>query len=196
MVLSQEERILIRRAAERDREAFAILYLRYHDAVHRRVSALVSNQQEADDITSEAFLRAWNAIDRFEDRDVSILAWLSTIAQRLAFKQLSKRRPSLSLDDVSLEADGRESPEEVAERAVQAARLRRALVELPHLQREVLSKRFLEQLSYDEVGTALGKPVGTVRVIQHRALRALRSVLSRTTDMEGAKPAPTGASGE
>ena len=189
MALSPEERILIRRATNRDSDAFATLYLRYYTLVLRRVSYLVSSRQEAEDIASEAFLRAWNAIDRFEDRDVPILAWLLTIAQRVALKQLSKRRPNVSLDEISLEADTTESPEESVERRAQADQLRQALIELPDLQRDVLSKRFLEQLSYDEVGLAISKRAGTVRVIQHRALRALRLVLARTKELKAAKPA-------
>jgi RNA polymerase sigma-70 factor (ECF subfamily) len=177
MAISHEERVLIAHAIKRDHEAFATLYVQYYDAVMRRVTGIVDNREEAADITSEAFLRAWNAISRFEDRDISIQAWLCTIAERLAFKHLKKRRPQVELDNVSLEANSEESPERILELQTEAADVRLALVELPDMQRQVLSKRFLEGLSYDDIGASLGKPVGTVRVIQHRALRALRVIV-------------------
>src|SRR3972149_11168270 len=103
MPLSAEERKLISRATRRDREAFAQLYVRYHPAVFQRALSLVGNRQEADDLASETFLRAWNGIHRFEDRGVSIQAWLLTIAKHLALKHLVRRRRTVALDQVVLE---------------------------------------------------------------------------------------------
>ncbi len=193
MPLSTEERKLISRAIHRDREAFAELYVQYHPAVLHRLLALVGNRQEADDLTSETFLRAWNAIHRFEDRGVSIQAWLFIIAQRLAVTYLVRRRRNVALDHVLLEVNPDDSPEQVAERAAEFAAVRRAMLALPHLQREVLVKRFLENLSYDEVVAGVGKPIGTVRVIQHRALRALRRLLLKDRLPQVRQPRATGA---
>jgi RNA polymerase sigma-70 factor (ECF subfamily) len=177
MAVSQEERTLISRAIRRDREAFAKLYIQYHEAVLRRTMAIVKRREEAEDITGEAFLRAWNAVDRFEDRDVSILAWLCKIAERRAYEHMRKRRPTIGLDFATPQPSLDESPEDYAERQDEAAAVRRALVKLPEVQRQVIAQRFLDHLSYDDIGAALGKPVGTVRVIQHRALNAIRSIL-------------------
>jgi len=181
MPLSAEERKLISRATRRDREAFAQLYVRYHPAVFQRALSLVGNRQEADDLASETFLRAWSAIHRFEDRGVSIQAWLLTIAQRAALRQLRKRQPGLAVDPVVLEASAEYSPEQAAERKSELEIVRRAMLALPRLQREVLAKRLLEGLSYAEVVASIGKPLGTVRVIQHRALRSLRQLILKSS---------------
>jgi RNA polymerase sigma-70 factor (ECF subfamily) len=181
---SPEEQTLIERAIQRDPEAFAELYVKYHDAVLRRVRRVIGNQQEAFDITSEVFLRAWNTIERYEDRGLPIIAWLGTIGQRLAITYLTKRRWNLTLDQIEFEAHKGDTPEELAERRSVAASLQNAMVELPDLQREVLSRRFMEQLTYDEIGAIIGKRPGTVRVIQHRALRALRLIVQRNSDFE------------
>ena len=189
MSISAEERILISRAIKRDREAFARLYVQYHEPVLRRVMAIVKRWDEAEDIAGEAFLRAWNAVDRFEDRDISILAWLCKIAERRAYEYMRKRRPAVGLDQIEVQTSPEDGPEAVAEREAEAADVRRALVKLPHLQREVISQRFLQHLSYDAIGASLGKPVGTVRVIQHRALVAIRSILrEEQAKQEGASP--------
>ena len=185
--MSPEESDLIRRAARKDREAFAELYLRYQPLIRRQLLASLRNAYEADDLTSETFLRAWNAIDRFEDRGISIQNWLSTIAHRLALKHLSRRKPSTSIDDVVLPANSDLSPEASAERVSEVQMLNQALVALPELQREVLSKRFLDELSYEEVASVVGKSKGTVRVIQHRGLKALRQLFVRLalSDVKG-----------
>ena len=178
MPLASEERTLISRAIKRDPEAFAQLYVQFYEPVLRRVAMIVGDRHDAEDVTSEAFLRAWNAIDRFQDRDVSILAWFATIAERLAVKHMKSRRPSIDVDDVILGAPVDSNPEVLVQREADLATLKSAIEELSPIQREIVSKRFLDDQSYCELGLALGKPVGTVRVIQHRALRALKDILS------------------
>ena len=91
MTPDPDEATLVARAINRDREAFAELYFRHHDVVLRRVRRVIGDTQDSYDITSEVFLRAWNTIDRYEDRGVPILAWLCTIGHRLA---IDSDRPS------------------------------------------------------------------------------------------------------
>ena len=193
MALSPEERTLISRAIRRDREAFAQLYVQYHGAVLRRVLQIVNRRDEAEDITGETFLRAWNAVDRFQERDVSILAWLCKIGERRALEYLRKNRPVVGLEEISLQASQDESPEDIAERKAAAAEVRRALHKLPKAQREVLSQRFLNDLGYDEVAESLGKPAGTIRVIQHRALAALRLIIKEERSNRARSRPSTGA---
>jgi RNA polymerase sigma-70 factor (ECF subfamily) len=187
MAISSEERTLISRAVKRDPEAFAQLYVRFYDQVLRRVSTIVRDRYDAEDVTSEAFLRAWNAIPRFEVRDVSILAWFCTIAERLAVKHVKGRRPSIAVDDMLLDLSPEGDPVRCLEREADIATVRSALEQLPMMQREIVSRRFLHDLSYDELGVATGKSVGTIRVIQHRALKALRTIVSANA---GRQPAP------
>ena len=177
MPLRFEERILIARAVKRDPEAFSALYVQFYYPVLRRVTTITRSRHDAEDVANEAFLRAWNAIERFQDRDVSILAWLCTIAERLAVKQVRSRRPSIAMDDDFFGAPSETYPDAIVQRNAEVATLQSALKELPTVQREVVLKRYLEGTSYKELALALGKPVGTIRVIQHRALRALRCIL-------------------
>jgi RNA polymerase sigma-70 factor, ECF subfamily len=178
MPLAPEERVLISKAIRRDPEAFSELYVRFYEPVLRRVSRIVGDRHDAEDVTSEAFLRAWNAIGRFQDRDVSILAWFATIAERLAVKHMKNRRPSVDVDDVVVGAPSEFNPEVVVQRKAELATLTSAIQALSPIQQEIVSKRFLDDQSYVELGQALGKPVGTVRVIQHRALKALKVILA------------------
>jgi len=188
MALNPEERTLIARAVKRDPEAFSELYVRFYEPVLRRASMIVRERQDAEDVTSEAFLRAWNAIDRFQDRDVSIQAWFVTIAERIAIKQMRGRRPSVDIEDVVLGVAPDTLPEAMMQRTAELETLRSAMEELPPIQREIVAKRFLEDLSYSELGIELGKPVGTVRVIQHRALKALKGILSAKAERGAPRP--------
>jgi RNA polymerase sigma-70 factor (ECF subfamily) len=179
MALSSDERGLIARAITRDPEAFSELYIRFHDPVLRRVITVVKDRGDAEDITAETFLRAWNAIGRFQDRDVSILAWFCTIGERLAIKHVKHFRPNVAVDDVVITAPVDSNPENVVEQAVGLAALKSALSELPAAQRDILTHRYLDEMGYSELGMVTGKAAGTVRVMHHRALKALRAILSK-----------------
>ena len=177
MAISEEERCIVAQAIKKDREAFADLWVLYKDRVHQRVSSIIRQPDLAEDITSEAFLRAWNAIEKYEPRDVTILAWLCRIAERVAFRELKRQKPTTEIDGLMLEADATESPEYIAEQKAGDDDMLAALHGLPETQRQVLSKRFIDDLSYDDVSKMLGKSVGSVRLIQHRALKALKLIV-------------------
>lgn len=182
MATDTEERILIARAVSRDQEAFSELYVTYYDAVLRCVRRVIGNNPEAQDLTSEVFLRAWKAIDHYEDRGTSILTWLCTIAKRLSINYLEKRQ-DVALEEVEDQANRGEGPEDVAERKWVAQTLRLAIGELPDTQRDVITKRFFQYLTYGEIASSLGKAPGAVRVINHRALRSLWSSISSRDEL-------------
>jgi RNA polymerase sigma-70 factor (ECF subfamily) len=180
MELSIDERRLIDRAVHREPEAFSELYVRYHPSVLRHIYYVVGDAEEASDITSEAFLRAWKAIEGFEDRGISIRAWLVKIAYNLATRHLKREKRARVMSDLDvtmLHDDQRPSPHEMAEKSFELQSLRWAILSLPAVQRKVIVLRSLNQLEYHEVGAIIGKSSGAVRVIQHRAIRALRAIL-------------------
>lgn len=179
MPLTDYERSLLRRATQRDRSAFSDFYLKFQPTVFLEAFALVRSQNEADDLTSETFLRAWNAIDRFQDRGYSIEAWLKTIARNLALTHMKRRAKECSSAELERLVDPALMPDQHLENEFVNATVREALVGLPELQRQVLTMRFYEDLTYSQVADVVGKPEGTVRVIQHRALRSLRNLLEK-----------------
>jgi len=185
MAVTEEERVIVAQAIKKDREAFADLWVLYKDRVHQRVSSIIRQPDLAEDITSEAFLRAWNAIEKYEPRDVTILAWLCRIAERVAFRELKRQKPTTEIDGLMLEADATESPEYIAEQKAGDDDMLAALHGLPETQRQVLSKRFVDDLSYDDVSKMLGKSVGSVRLIQHRALKALKLIVIERQRLAG-----------
>jgi RNA polymerase sigma-70 factor (ECF subfamily) len=141
---------------------------------------LVGNKFEADDLTSETFLRAWNAIDRFEDRGFTIEVWLLKIGRNLTISYLKRRGRESTNGEMELQVDPKLSPEQQAEALLDNEAVRQALSGLPTIQQKVLTLRFFDGLSYLQVAAIVGKSQGTVRVIQHRALRSLRQLLMKS----------------
>src|SRR5687768_6996757 len=170
------ESAVVALAVKRDPEAFTKLYEMYAARVQRHIYYLVGNAQEAHDLTSETFLRAWRVIDRYEERGVSISSWLLKIGHNLAAKHLNKRRPHASLEEAG-EYAATDRSSNFVEAVCDVDVARNAVLQLPDIQRQVIVWRFIENMSYDEVAQLLGRPSATIRVIQFRALKRLREIL-------------------
>lgn len=169
-----DERVLVQQAIARDREAFGALYDRHVVRVYRHLYYLVGNAAEAEDLTAQAFLQAWEAIHRYEMRGVPFVSWLLRIAHNLGVSYLRSRRENAQLPETLVDHGSKHNPEEVAQRQMEVERIREAILQLGEEQRQVILLRFVEDLDYREVAEIVGKSVAAVRVIQHRALNAIR----------------------
>jgi len=169
-----DERTLVRRAIARDREAFGVLYDRHVVRVYRHIYYMVGNAAEAEDLAAQAFLQAWEAIHRYQIRGAPFVSWLLRIAHNLGVSHLRSKRDSSELPETLVDHSRHGNPEEVLQRQVEADRVRQAIMRLRDEQRQVIMLRFVEDLEYREVAAIVGKSVAAVRVIQHRALNALR----------------------
>jgi RNA polymerase sigma-70 factor (ECF subfamily) len=172
-----DEHLLVERAIGRDAEAFGELYDMHVVRVYRHIYYLVNSVSEAEDLTAQTFLQAWEAVDRYEDRGVPFVSWLLRIAHNLAISHLRSRREGNQLHEGLMDQDSLRNPEKVTERQADEERVRQAILQLGHEQRQVIILRFVEDLEYPEVAEIVGKSVAAVRVIQHRALCALRKLM-------------------
>lgn len=166
------------RAAQADRAAFAALYRRYVDRVYGYAYYLLGDHHDAEDVTERTFLSALSAIDRFRERGATFRAWLFRIAHNEAANALrtrARRRTDL------LDAEASAAPDTdlagMATRADEGRRLWQALAALADDRRQVLVLRFVDGLSAREIGIVLRRSEGAVRVLQHRALRQLATLL-------------------
>jgi len=169
-----EEAGLVRRAIMRDKEAFGDLYDRHVVRVYRHIYYLVGSAAEAEDLTAQAFLQAWEAIERYQMRGAPFVSWLLRIAHNLAVSYLRSRRDRSELPETLVDHSRQGNPEEVVQQTAETERVRAAILRLREEQRQVIMLRFVEDLEYREVAEIVGKSVAAVRVIQHRALHALR----------------------
>ncbi len=169
-----DERTLIKRAIKRDREAFGALYDMHVSRVYRHVYYMVGSPPEAEDLTAQAFLQAWQAIERYQIRGAPFVSWLMRIAHNLGVSHLRSRRPSAELPETLVDRSRDGNPDDVLQRQADGERVREAILRLREEHRRVIILRFVEDLAYREVAEIVGKSVPAVRVIQHRALNALR----------------------
>jgi RNA polymerase sigma-70 factor, ECF subfamily len=178
-----EDERLIERARRGERLAFGELYDRYVDAVYRYVVMRVRDDAEAEDLTSDVFIKAMVAMPSYRPRQ-AFLAWLYRIARNAVIdrSRLAYRRTETALTDpiaATLRDDaGGADPEARALAGDRRERLRSALSGLGADQQDVLILRFIAGLSAEEIGAVLGKPASTVRGIQMRGLRSLRKSVS------------------
>jgi RNA polymerase sigma-70 factor (ECF subfamily) len=168
-----EDETLVDRATAGDREAFGELYDRCVRRVFRHVLYMVNDVDLAEDLTEQTFLRALEAIHRYERRGLPFLAWLLRIVRNL---YLNDQRVQRNNSSIRKNWDGGivVSPESYCEAKLDGEEVWRAVRALDGDQRQVIVLRFMDGLSYADVARVLGKSVGAVRVAQYRALRALR----------------------
>ena len=166
---------LIACAARGDREAFGALYERYVFRVFRHVYYLTSDPHTAEDLTAQTFLNALEAIPRYQMRGVPFLAWLLRIAYNLTLNHRKVRKNGTAPLPEGLEVEGTiSSPEASCEAKADGERVWEGVRRLRGDQRQVIVMRFIDGLSYPDIARVLGKSIGAVRVIQYRALCALR----------------------
>ena len=181
----QEERALVERATRRDEGAFGDLYDMHVSRVYRHVYYMVGNPAEAEDLTAQAFLQAWAAIERYQFRGAPFVSWVMRIAHNLGVSHLRSRKPGAELPETLVDQSREGNPEEVLQRQADGDRVREAILQLRDEHRRVIILRFVQDLDYREVAEIVGKSVPAVRVIQHRALNALRKQM-RPSERESA----------
>jgi len=157
---------------------FHILYRAYGAVVRRFALFLCGNEALADDITSETFVRAWQA--RGKIREATVKAYLFTIARNLYRDHLRGHKPMHELDE-SVRDPGIDLESRAAQKAeVQA--VMQMLQQLPEIDRTALLMRVQEEMSYEEIAVALQLPLATVKVKIHRA--RLRLIKARAAMQE------------
>ena len=182
----EQELTIIRRVQHGDVNAFELLVAAYEKNVFNVALQMLGNREDAQDMTQEAFLKAYNSLSSFRG-DSKFSSWLYRIVSNvcLDFKRRQGRRPSSSLtveDDEgeTLEldiADESQSPEALLERKLTREAVRRGLQELPDEQRQILLLREIQGMSYEEIGEAMGLEEGTVKSRNFRARKKLCAFL-------------------
>lgn len=176
--VDRNERALVDAAMDGDAQAFAALYDQHLDRVYRYVYHWVGNEGDAEDLTQQVFLRAWEAMGRYRHTGASFVAWLLTIAHNQIMSLFRKTKES-PLPDLE-PADGRywADPEGETLAKYEKLAVRRAILRLKPEHQQVIVMRFIEDFCYTDIAAVLGKSQGTVRVIQYRALAELRRLLA------------------
>ena len=179
---------LVAEAQRGDPEAFGRIFDAYAAPIHRFIASRVNRPSDAEDLTQLVFVKALEALPRYEARGVPFGGWLFRLARNAIIDQVRTRRDHLSLVAAVTRATEDAGPEAMAFLRDDLDHVARALNELTDDQREVIELRFFAGLSVHETADAMGRQDGTIRGLQFRALAALR----RSLGIEIAE-APAGA---
>lgn len=174
---------LVKAAQTGDATAFGQLYERYRDPVYRYCLSRTGAKHEAEDLVADVFVRAMEAIDRYEDRGLPFVAFLFRIARNAAIDKSRRTRPDMSIDDLVNHPESGQNVEADAARSLERDALFRAMAKLKSDYREVLLLRFVEGYGAADVGRMTGRSEGAVRTLQHRALDRLRRELERSGEI-------------
>jgi RNA polymerase sigma-70 factor (ECF subfamily) len=175
-MIDGEEKI-VALAVDGDSRAFGALYDHYHPQIYRFIFLKVSSREEAEDLTHQVFLNAWLGIQRYRHRGHPFSSWLYQIARNQVVDFYRSRKEGISLEDVDPEAFAGKSGEADLERNLEVERAIAAVRTLKQEYQDVLILRFVEDMSVRETADLVGKSEGAVKLLQHRALRALREKL-------------------
>jgi RNA polymerase sigma-70 factor (ECF subfamily) len=182
---SPDDAALVRAAQSGDAAAFRAIVERYQRRIYRVAYGLVRSHEDADDLAQEAFVRAWQALDRFRVGE-PLYPWLARIVTNLAYSlfRRRKRRPETSIEplvDAGMQWGSDDDPAGHAADRERTGHLAEAFEELSEAHRTILVLRVVDGLSYDEIARTLEIAPGTVMSRLSRARAELKSRLEART---------------
>ncbi|PKR81151.1 RNA polymerase subunit sigma-24 [Brumimicrobium salinarum] len=183
---------LVEKAKSGDQSAFAELLNRYREPVYFMLLKMIKNNDDAEDLTIEAFGKAFNRIEQYTP-NYAFSTWLFKIASNNCIDFIRKKRVHLTSMDhaytdengkgVAMEVDGGSpDPEEVYMKQQKVKAMREVVDKLKPHYRTLIIKRYFKEMSYDEIATELDLPLGTVKAQLFRAREFLANLMEKTKD--------------
>lgn len=177
--------ILVKRAREGDEHAFELLFTRYHRELGAFIRSRVGNAQEAEDITSDVFMKVIRFLDGY--RTGSFRGWLYQIARNTVVDHYRGYRETASLNVVSNIVSPIPALDEQAIANEARAELIEALATLPPVPRRILELRF-KGYGLADICADLGMELSAVKSAQHRAYKRMRMLLHDSVNGQGGNP--------
>ena len=165
---------LVAEAQSGDEWAFGMIFDHYHEPVYRFIACRVQRPSDAEDLTQLVFVKALEALPRYEPRGVPFGGWLFRLARNTVIDFVRTHHDHAELETASGRAHADVGPDEIAIVRQELDAVGAALGRLTDEQREAVALRFFAGLSAREAADAMGKQEGTVRGLQFRAIAALR----------------------
>jgi len=182
---------LVKAAQKGETNAFEELVARHRDKIYARAFSMMRNEEEAIDLSQEAWVKGWQRLAQFQG-DSSFATWMTRIVINLCLDELrkQKRHRSESIEELDEESGGVErqmpavivNPTERLERSELRQRINRALDQLSHEHRTVLVLHEFEEMEYKEIARTMGCSMGTVMSRLFYARRKLAALLGDLRD--------------
>ena len=190
---------LVERCRRKDSEAFSILVDRHKRMVFSCAYRMVGDEQEAEDIAQDVFMRVYQALPNFRG-DSKFSTWLYKIVSNVCLNRLRKVNPetvSIEANDEEQKfsplrlADSDDTPEANFEWKRFRERIRNMVSALPPQYSEVVTLRHMKGMAYDEIASTLNLPLGTVKTHLFRAKERLREILEQDGEFSAPEDIPT-----
>ncbi len=187
----EQENDLTDKARNGNAEAFGALYDLHAHRIYRFVFLKIGNKSDAEDLTHEVFLSAWRTISGWQKRDdVPFASWLYQIARNRVIDWYRTSKRGISLDEmiagnglpIELASAGGNGLMHALHQKFELQIIMDAVRALSDDQQTVVIMRFVEDMSPEETGAAIGKTASAVRLIQHRAIKKLQHIITKKNE--------------
>jgi RNA polymerase sigma-70 factor (ECF subfamily) len=168
---------LVDDARHGDSWAFGMIFDHYHDSIYRFIASRVQRPSDAEDLTQLVFVKALEALPRYESRGIPFGGWLFRLARNTVIDHVRTRHDHVDLESASHQPGADAGPDEVTVARQELDEVAAALATLTDEQRDAIALRFFAGLSAREAAEVMGKQEGTIRGLQFRAIAALRRQL-------------------
>lgn len=169
---------LVSRAAEGSEAAFGQIYDLYFDKLYRFVFYRVNHQETAEDLVAETFIRVWKKIREVSDA-AAFNGWVYQIARNLVIDHYRTRKSTVDLTELENVLTYEDNAVAKTDLGFDQREFLEAVKKLSPDQQTVVKLKFIDELENEEISQVLNKSEGAIRVIQHRALAALRELLKK-----------------
>ena len=179
--MSDEELLALFENPETRRNAFNQLVRKYQQKVYWLVRKMVVDHDDANDITQDAFIKAWTALENFRG-DAKFYTWLYRIASNEAINFLNKKRKRffIPIHDIENELSEKLEADPLVSGDVIQLKLQKAILKLPDKQRLVFNLKYFEELPYEEIAQITGTSVGALKASYHWATKKIEDFLNET----------------
>lgn len=189
---AQKDLILVEQAIKGNQSAYATLMERYRESIYFTMLKMVHNTDDADDLTIEAFGKAFNRLEQYSPT-YAFSTWLFKIASNNCIDFIRKKRIKVTSMDTGVTNDDGEvlffdarsntlDPEETIMQNQKVIHMRELVSKLKPRYRILVEKRYFEELSYEEISEELDLPLGTVKAQLFRARDFLANMMEKTKD--------------
>ncbi|MBN4072820.1 sigma-70 family RNA polymerase sigma factor [Crocinitomix catalasitica] len=183
---------LVEKALKGDQMAYGELMDKYRESIYFMMMKMVKSEDDAEDLTIEAFGKAFNRLKQYSP-SYAFSTWLFKIASNNAIDFIRKKRIKVTSmdnaytnsdgDSISIDVEsGEKDPEEVTMHGEKVMHMREIVKKLKPRYRDLIEKRYFQELTYDEIAVDMGLPLGTVKAQLFRARAFLADMMENTKD--------------
>ncbi len=175
-MLAGDENIIVKKARAGHAESFGQLYDEHHERIYRFIYLKVRGKEEAEDLTHQVFLSAWQNIKQYALKNLPFSSWLYRIARNKVIDYYRLRKQTVNIEAVKNVIPAETDILASADTDMETRAIHSAISGLTPEQQDVVIMRFVEDMPIKEVARSIGKTVGAVKLIQFRAISKLKNI--------------------